>query len=85
MASGNCGKLAACFDEEFVNADYTPQLECPPPSKPITGLEKLPAIGLGTFGFDFTPQSKLRKLCKWQRIWGPIILIVLQGAATRLR
>ena len=85
MASGDCGKLAACFDEEFVNADYTPQLECSPPSKPITGLEKLPAIGLGTFGFDFTPQSKLRKLCKLQRICGPIILIVRQRAATRLR
>merc|ERR1712048_1307891 len=52
MASGNCGKVAICFDEELVGADYTPQLECPIQSEAKDGLEMIPGIGLGTFGSD---------------------------------
>jgi len=58
MASGNCGKVAVCFDEELIGADFTPTVECTIQSTPKNGLEKIPAIGLGTFGSDnYTPEQ----------------------------
>jgi len=52
MASGNCGKVAVCFDEELIGQEFTPQVKIPIQSKAQNGLESFPAIGLGTFGSD---------------------------------
>ena len=41
MASGTCGKVAICFDEELISADYMPKLACPIQSSAKNGLESL--------------------------------------------
>jgi diketogulonate reductase-like aldo/keto reductase len=45
MASGYCGKVGVCFDEELIGGDFTPAVTL------YTGA-KLPSVGLGTFGSD---------------------------------
>ena len=52
MASGNCGIVTICFDEELISADYMPKLECPIQRSAKKCLETTPAIGQGTFGSD---------------------------------
>merc|ERR1712232_1207977 len=52
MASGNCGKVAVCFDEELIGQEFTPQKDIAIQSEEKKGLAKMPAIGLGTFGSD---------------------------------
>jgi len=61
MASGNCGKVAVCFDEELIGSEHTPQVHVQFQSTQKQGLSSIPAIGLGTFGSDNYSAEQIAK------------------------